>query len=54
MGTRHVDDNVATHVDQEVIDEIKSIMVEHFGKMKFVEGEVHSFLGMKITIKDKK
>ena len=49
-----VDDNVATHEDQEVIDEIKSIMVEHFGEMKFVEGEEHTFLGMKITIKDKK
>ena len=50
----HVDDNIVTYKKQSAIEYIKKLMVKHFGEMDFIEGEEHTFLGMKITVKDKK
>jgi hypothetical protein len=45
----YVDDNIASHADGEVLTEIIRQLEEKVGKMTVTRGDVHVFLGMKIT-----
>ena len=49
----YVDDCIATHVNQEVLDELGVKMIHHFGEMDIHTGYEHDFLGMKILINEK-
>ena len=48
----HVDDCIASHVDQDVLDEFGIIMIKEFGEMEITSGNIHDFLGMKIIINE--
>ena len=48
----YVDDNVATHVDQSVLDDLKESVREHVGAITHTDGDTHDFLGMTITMND--
>ena len=48
----HVDDCVATHIEQSVLDALGALMIKHFGDMKIHTGKEHEFLGMKLIITD--
>ena len=51
----HVDDCLANHVEQTVLDNLGATMIKHFGPMDITTGDTHDFLGMKITLtKDRK
>ena len=39
----HVDDCIATHIDQRVLDELGENMIYHFGKMDIISGNEHEF-----------
>ena len=45
-----VDDNLVTHVDDEVITSLLEEISKHFGDLKITRGLEHSFLGMKLQI----
>ena len=46
----HVDDSIATHVDQSKLDDLGRQMIKHFGDMEIYRGDSHDFLGMKLNI----
>ena len=48
----HVDDCIATHVEQAVLDNLGKKMIKHFGEMEINTGNKHDFLGMNIVIND--
>ena len=50
----HVDDCLATHIKQSVLDALAKRLIDRFGDMKITTGATHDFLGMKITIRDDK
>ena len=51
----HVDDCLASHRDQKVLDTLSQRTITSFGDMKIHTGNEHDFLGMKIRIRlDKK
>ena len=50
----YVDDNKISHVDSKVIDDILTKIEKDFGKCTITRGNEHTFLGMKLKIKDKK
>eukprot|EP00957_Ditylum_brightwellii_P090283 6875761-Ditylum_brightwellii.AAC.1 len=52
--TWYVDDNKLSHVDSKVVDDILEKITEHFGELTRTRGDEHTFLGMKLKIKDKK
>ena len=45
-----VDDNFASHAEQEVLDDIVEKLERRVGKMTVSRGDTHVFLGMKITM----
>ena len=47
----YVDDNLASHVDRAVLDEIMKEIEKHTGKMTVTKGAEHTFLGMNIVFK---
>ena len=50
----HVDDCIASHKDEKVLDEFAKKMINEFEEMTIMKGNSHDFLGMKIGInKDK-
>ena len=49
----HVDDCMATHKKQKVLDELGLMMKKHFGEMDIESGDTHKFLGMNITFNRK-
>ena len=50
----HVYDAIATHMEQKVLDELGQQMIKNFGDMKITSGTKHSFLGMNITVNEKR
>ena len=46
--TWHVDDCLASHVNQQVLDQVGKMMIEEFGEMEITRGNEHDFLGMKL------
>ena len=50
----HVDDAIASHVEQKVLDELGVQMKAGFGNMDIVSGTEHSFLGINIKINEEK
>ena len=44
----YVDDNKASHVEQDVIDDVISKVEERFLVLKVTKCNVHTFIGMKI------
>ena len=50
----HVDDCLAMHEDQGVLDKIGDMMNDRFGETKINKGNEHTFLGMKIKALDGK
>ena len=50
-----IDDNIVTHDDEKVLDNVIEMISEHFGELTITKGEEHKFLGMSVNIwKDKK
>ena len=47
-----VDDCIASHVDQDVLDKFGKIMIKEFEEMDTTSGNIHDFLGMKIIINE--
>jgi hypothetical protein len=45
----YVDDNISSNADDEVLTQVISELEKHVGKMVVTRGNVHIFLGMKIT-----
>ena len=50
----HVDDCIASHVDESVLDDFARDMINEFGEMEITKGSCHDFLGMKISFNDDK
>ena len=50
----HVNDCIVTRIDQLYLNQLKTLMIEKFGEMKFLTDQTHDFLGMKITLRDDK
>ena len=48
----HVDDCMASHKEQKVLDDLAQIMTREFGDMEITRGKDHSFLGMEIDVSD--
>ena len=48
----YVDDNLASHTDQAVLDKIIKRIEKHTGKMTITRGNEHTFLGMNIVFKE--
>lgn len=46
----HVDDNVATHVDQRVLEKLSDDIRKHVGAITCSSGDSHEFLGMDISM----
>ena len=50
----YVDDAKVSHKDPNVVRQVISEIEKHFGKMDVTYGSHHEYLGMKMTLKDKK
>ena len=50
----HVDDAIASHVEQEVLNKLGVQMQADFGETDITSGTEHSFLGMNIKINEDK
>ena len=50
----YVDDNKISHKDPKVVKNVIKGIEKHFGKLTVEEGPNFNFLGMNISIKDKK
>ena len=48
----HVDDNKVSHVNQSVIDQVIKELESEFGKFWVTKGNVHNYLGMKISMRN--
>ena len=46
----HVDDCIATHLEQKELDILGEQMIKHFGEMEIHRGNTHDILGMKLNI----
>ena len=50
----YFDDNKLLHINPKVVDMVLKRITEHFGELTTTRGDEHTFLGMKLKIKDKK
>ena len=48
----YVDDNMISHVEKEVVEDIVSKIEEKFPGLTITRGKVHDFIGMKFTFRD--
>ena len=46
----YIDDNKVSHKDPKVVSKVRQNLKEHFGDLKVVRGNKHTFLGMNIEI----
>ena len=45
----YVDDNISSHVDQQVLEDVVQMVEKEVGKITVSRGDTHTFLGMRIT-----
>eukprot|EP00957_Ditylum_brightwellii_P201099 15324053-Ditylum_brightwellii.AAC.1 len=50
----YIDDNKLSHMDPKVVDDILEKVAENFGELTTMRGDEHTFLAMKLKIKDMK
>lgn len=50
----YVDDNKISHVDEEVVTDVINMVKGYFGELVVTRGKEHTFLGMKIKVRDDK